>query len=563
MVRLLSQRTFSFDEKETGMTTPATAPKKSVTDRLLTGIESVGNKLPEPFTLFTLLFLVTAILSSIMAWQNIIIEVPGAEEPVAIKGFFSAEGLTWFTTTIGANYIGFPPLLTVITILLAIGIAEKSGFLAASIRYTIGGAPRWILPYAVGFIGVVGSIMADTAFLVVPPLAALAFKAAGRHPLAGLMGGFAAAGAGYSTNVIPTSLDALFAGITNAVLPTVPALVDSVAEVSPISNYYYNVVSAIVLSLVAGFVIDKFLEPRIVKDRVSWEEIQDGETEDLNPTTRAQRVIVNEQVPPTTPNMVVEARLSKVEKKALGWAGISIFLTAVVVLVAVLIPESPWRNEDGGFLPKSPLLASIVFIIFLFFSISGYVYGRVSGSIRGYKDVPTLMGEALKDMTGFLVLAFVLGQFVALFNWSGIGSWIAVTGAEGLENLGMTGFPVIILFIILCSFLNLFITSGSGMWTIMAAVFVPMFGLLGFEPAFIQGAFRVGDSATQIVTPMNPYLFLVLAMVKKYEPQAGLGTMIARLLPFVFTFWLAWLAVLFVFYTFDLPMGPGAGILID
>ncbi|WP_237201808.1 AbgT family transporter [Rothia nasimurium] len=542
------------------------APKTSFIDRTLNGIERIGNKLPEPFTLFTLLFLVTALASSVMAWNNVIIEVPGADEPLAIKGFFTPEGITWFTTTIGENYIGFPPLLTVVTILLAIGIAEKSGFLAAAIRFSIGGAPRWVLPYAVGFIGVVGSIMADSVFLVIPPLAALAFKAAGRHPLAGLLGGFAAAGAGYSTNVLPTSLDALFAGITNSVIPSVPALAETAAEVSPISNYYFNIISAIILALVAGFVIDRVLEPRIIRDKISTEEIGDDEQSDEpNPSTRVQRTITQEQLPPTQPNKVVDSStgtLSNREKKALAWGTIAFFLVGVAVLIACLIPDSPWRNEEGGFLPKSPLLSSIVFIIFLFFSVSGYVYGRIAGTVRGFKDVPTLMGEALKDMVGFLVLAFVLGQFIALFNWSGLGSWIAVSGATVLENAGLTGFPVIIMFIILCSVLNLFIISGSGMWTLMAAVFVPMFGILGFEPAFIQGAFRVGDSATQIVTPMNPYLFLVLAMVRKYEPKAGLGTMMARLLPFVFTFWLAWLAVLFIFYTFNLPMGPGAGIMI-
>ena len=545
--------------------------KKPALEKVLGGIERVGNKLPEPFTLFTLLFLVTAIVSTVMAWNHVILEVPGAKEPVAIKGFFSAEGLTWFTTTIGENYIGFPPLLTVITILLAIGIAEKTGFLSAAIRFSIGSAPRWVLPYAVGFIGVASSIMADTAFLVLPPLAAMAFKAAGRHPLAGLLGGFAASGAGYSTNFIPTSLDALFAGITNAVIPSVPALAENAHEVSAMSNYYFNVASAAILGIVAGLVIDKILEPALVRDKISTveipEETEDTKSDDFTPSTRAQRLVVQEQAPPTSATSIVAETaeshaLNTRERKALLWGTIAFILVGIAILAAVLPPSSPWRNEAGTFLPKSPLLSSIVFIIFIFFSISGYVYGRVIGTVRGFKDVPGLMGEALKDMIGFLVLAFVLGQFIALFNWSGLGSWIAVSGANLLQSLGWSGFPVIFVFIVLCSILNLFITSGSGMWTLMAAVFVPMFGILGFEPAFIQGAFRVGDSATQIVTPMNPYLFLVLGMVRKYDPQAGLGTMMARLLPFVITFWVAWLAVLFLFYIFAIPLGPGAGIML-
>lgn len=540
----------------------ATATKRSnVGDRLLTGIERVGNKLPEPFALFTILFLITAVVSTAMAWGNVVVHVPGKDEPLAIKGLFTGEGLAWFTTTLGENYIGFPPLVTVATILLAIGIAEKSGFLAAAIRFTIGGAPRWLLPYTVGFVGVVGSIMADSAFVVIPPLAALAFKAAGRHPVAGLLGGFASAGAGYSTNIFPTSLDALFAGITNAVIPTVPALANHATEANPLSNYYFNIVAAVVLSFVAGFVIDKVVEPRVMRAGVSKDEVN-PETGQLMTDTRAMRIVGDEQTVAESREPQVEAGLSPREKKALLWACVTFVLIGVALTVFTLLPSSPWRNEDGNFLPKSPLLASIVFIIFLFFSVSGYVYGRIAGTVRGFKDVPVMMGAALKDMTSFLVLAFILGQFIALFNWSGIGSWIAVTGASGLENAGVTGFPVIIGFIILCSILNLFIISGSSMWTLMAAVFVPMFGILGFEPAFIQAAFRVGDSATQVMTPLNPYMVVLLAMLRKYEPSAGLGTVMARMIPFVVPFWVVWVLILMVFYFLGLPLGPGVGIMI-
>lgn len=539
----------------------ATATKRSLGDRFLTGIERVGNKLPEPFALFTVLFLITAVVSTAMAWAGVVVQVPGKEEPVAIQGLFTGDGVAWFTTTLGENYIGFPPLVTVATILLAIGIAEKSGFLAAAIRFTIGSAPRWMLPYTVGFVGVVGSIMADSAFVVIPPLAALAFKAAGRHPVAGLLGGFAAAGAGYSTNIFPTSLDALFAGITNAVIPTVPALAETATEVNPLSNYYFNIVSALVLSLVAGWVIDKIVEPRVERAGVSRDEVS-PETQQLMTDTRAIRIVGDEQTVAESQEPDVEAALSPREKKALLWGGVTFVLIGVVLAVFALVPNSPWRNEDGGFLPKSPLLSSIVFIIFAFFSVSGYVYGRVAGTVRGYKDVPVMMGAALKDMTSFLVLAFVLGQFIALFNWSGIGSWIAVSGATALENAGVTGFPVIIGFILLCSLLNLFIISGSSMWTLMAAVFVPMFGILGFEPAFIQAAFRVGDSATQVMTPLNPYMVVLLTMLRKYEPSAGLGTVMARMIPFVVPFWVVWVIILVVFYVFGLPLGPGVGIMI-
>ncbi|MDO5727619.1 MAG: AbgT family transporter, partial [Bowdeniella nasicola] len=221
--------------------TPGSGTNTKFFDRFLNTVERVGNKLPEPFTLFLGLFLLTGIISTILAWQGATVQVPGAEEATEIHGLFTGEGLTWLTTTMGSNYIGFPPLVTVLPILLAVGVAEKTGFLAVAVRSVFGSAPRWLLPYVVGFVGVIGSIMADSAFVVIPPLAALVFKAVGRHPVAGLIGGFAAAGAGYSTSIVPTSLDALFAGITMSVMEALPGY--EFSEVNPVSNYYFNIAS--------------------------------------------------------------------------------------------------------------------------------------------------------------------------------------------------------------------------------------------------------------------------------------------------------------------------------
>lgn len=522
------------------MSSTAAAPP-GLTDRFLTGVERVGNKLPDPFMLFLILFAITAVVTSAMALGNVTVEVPGAEEATVIRGLFTAEGMTWLTENIGANYLGFPPLATVLPILLAVGVAEKSGLLSALIRRVFGSAPRWTLPYAVGFVGVVGSVMSDSAFVIIPPLAALVFKAAGRHPVAGLLGGFAAVGAGYSTNVVVTSLDALFAGITTAVTENLP---NAGAPVTPLSNYYFNIASSLALIVIAGFIIDKILEPRLGRQNVPVDEIiEDGEH--------------------ASSPVVLTTELTPLEARGLKRSVIVGVVVALVILVAVIVPGSPWRNDAGGFLPRSPLLSSIVFIVFLLFTIPGLVYGKIVGTITTGRDVPRVMGEAIKDMAGFLVLAFILGQFIALFNWSGIGSWIAVAGASGLEAIGLTGYPAVLAFILLASVLNLFIVSGSSMWTLMASVFVPLFAVLGYEPTFIQGAFRVGDSATQVITPLNPYMIVLLTMLRKYEPQAGLGTLMARMLPFVVPFWLAWVAILTVFFYLDLPLGPGNGIFIQ
>lgn len=512
-------------------------------DKFLNGVETLGNKLPTPFTLFLILFLITALASSIMAWMNVSVIVPGSDEELFVKGLFTGEGLTWLTTNLGANYIGFPPLLTVLPILLAVGVAERSGMLAALIRKLFGSAKKIVLPYAVGVIGVTASIMADAAFVVVPPLAAMVFKAAGRHPVAGLLGSFAAVGAGYSTAIVPTSLDALFARITNAVMETLPGI--ATTEVNPVSNYYFNIASSIVLGLLCGFLIDKVLEPRMWRQKIATEY-----AESIEPTSAAD-------------DEEISATLTAQENRALTISMWTTLATAIIVLVVVLIPGSPWRNEDGGFLPTSPLLSSVVFIVFLFFMVMGLAYGMVVGTIKNMDDVVNMMGEAIKDMIGFLVLAFILGQFVALFNWTGIGTWTAVQGAAGLEAIGLTGFPAIIAFIILASCLNLLIISGSAMWTLMAAVFVPMFALLGYEPSFIQAAFRVGDSATQVITPLNPYMIVILGLLRRYEPDAGLGTLMSRLIPFVIPFWLAWATLLAIWFYADLPLGPGSAIFLE
>ncbi|TGD11249.1 AbgT family transporter [Brevibacterium sp. S111] len=541
-----------------------TQGKVGIGQRLLDWVENVGNKLPEPFTLFLGLFIITGLVSTAMAMAGVSVTIPGDDETIAIKGLFTGEGLSWLTTTMGENYLGFPPLATVLPILLAVGVAEKSGMLAAAVRIAFGRSPRWLLPYAVGFVGVTGSIMSDSAFIIIPPLAALVFKAAGRHPMAGLIGGFAATGAGYSTSIVPTSLDALFAGITTSVMDTLPNT--DFTAVNPVSNYYFNIASSIVLAIVAGFIIDRLIEPNMIRRGVPREYANAG-AQGLAKEYRADNPYGESGSAggggAEDEDSEIRAELEPQEKRGLIWAVLAALLLTALILFSVLIPNSPWRNEDGGFLPESPLLSSIVFIVFAYFMLMGVVYGFAVRTVRSMNDLVRMMSQSIIDMMSFLILAFILGQFIALFNWTGIGSWIAVAGASGLEAIGLTGFAAVIGFMLLASVLNLFIISGSSMWTLMAAVFVPLFTLLGYEPAFIQAGFRVGDSATQVITPLNPYMIVLLGLVRRYEPSAGLGTVISRMFPFVIPFWLAWAALLAIWYFFDLPLGPGNGIFLN
>lgn len=517
--------------------------RASATDKVLAGIEKVGNALPEPFTLFLLLFLITGIISTAMAWAGAEVQVPGSDDIRQIKGLFTKEGLAWFTVNIGENYVGFPPLAYVLPIILAVGIAERSGMLSALIRSLFGSANTVVLPYAVGIIGVSASLIADPAFIVIPPLAAMVFQAAGRHPVAGLLGGFASVGAGYATSLLPGSLDALFAGITNSVMESLPGIETN--EVTVVSNYWFNLASASILGFLAGFIIDKILEPRLRKLGVpdAMVEGDDGMSRDRDG---------NE----------ISAELAPNERRGLRATLWATLVLTIITVVAVLVPNSPWRNEDGGFLPDSPLMESSVFLVVMYFVVMGLAYGAAAGTVKSVTDMTDMMGEAMKDMIDFLILAFILGQFIALFNWSGIGTFTAVKGAQVLESAGISGFGAIVAFVVLASCLNLLIISGSALWTLMASVFVPMFALLGFDPAFVQAAYRVGDSATQIITPLNPYIIVVLSQLRRYEPKAGVGTLMSRLIVFTVPFWLFWLALLFVWYQFDLPLGPGSSIFL-
>jgi aminobenzoyl-glutamate transport protein len=531
----------------TSTATATAAPTRL--DRVLNGIERAGNKLPEPFILFVYLTLAVAVVSTAMAAAGVSVTVPGEDEPTAVRGAFTGEGVRFLFTGLAENFIGFPPLQTVVTIMLGVGLAERTGMLAALIRLAFRGAPRWLLPYALGFVGVSGSVMADSAFIVIPPLAAIVFAAAGRHPVAGLIGGFAAAGAGYSTSLLVTSLDALFAGITTSVAETLP---DAGTPVTPVSNYLFNAVSAVALSLLAGFIIDRVVEPGLVRAGFPDREVDRDGTDADGPAAGARAEAHTE----------VRAELTDAERRGLRWAGLAFAVLLAAVLVLVLVPGSPLRNETGGYLPESPLLDSVTTLVFLAFFVPALFHGIGAGVIGRSADVPRLMGRALADLAGFIVLAFILGQFIALFGWTNLGAWMAVTGAQFLQGIGLTGYPAILGFVVLASALNLFIVSGSSLWTLMASVFVPLFLLLGYEPGFIQAAFRVGDSATQVMTPLNPYMIVLLTFVRRYQPSAGLGTVIAKMVPFVVPFWIAWALILTVFFVFDLPLGPGQGIFL-
>jgi aminobenzoyl-glutamate transport protein len=509
------------------MTETATRPV-TVVDRALSGIERLGNRLPNPVVLFLGLFGLLGVVSTVLALAGATVTVPGADESLAVKALFSGEGVAWFLQNMVKNFAEFPPIAAVLVMIMAVGLAEKTGLLEALMRGTLARAPRWLLPYAVAIVACQAHMMSDVASIVLPPLAAIVFKSAGRHPVAGLIGGFACVGAGYAAGFTIGSLDALYIGITQksaAILPQAEGVALHI-----LVNWYFTGASSLVLGLLGGFLISRVLEPRLGPYS------PDGEP--------AESLV-----------------LEPAQRRGVLRAAIVVAAYAAVVLVAWLLPGSPLRGEGGSLVP-SPVLSGVVPLLFVAFVLGGITYGVTIRSLTSSDDAVTIMADSVKNMASYVVMMFVAAQVIAVFNWSNVGIMLAVRAAALLESLGLTGFAALVMLILLATVLNLFIVSGSALWSLLGPVFVPAFMLLGLHPAVSQAAFRIGDSATGIITPMNPYLFLVLAMLRTYEPEAKLGTLMSRLAIFVPPFLVVWTVILGVFYALGLPLGPGAGIVM-
>ncbi|GAA0316558.1 p-aminobenzoyl-glutamate transporter [Bacillus carboniphilus] len=491
--------------------------------RFLNGIERAGNKLPDPFFIFVYLAAFVILLSWLISSLGVSVVHPGTGEELPVRSLVSGEGLNYILSSMLTNFTGFAPLGLVLTMMLGIGLAEKVGLLESAIKKSILNAPKSLITYAVIFIGILGNLASDAAFVLIPPLAAMVFYTVGRHPLAGLAAGFAGVGAGFTANIFIAGTDALLAGISTEAAKAV----DPNIIVTPVDNWYFMIVSVVILSIVGALITEKIIEPRLgtYKGKV------DKALEESSP----------------------------LEGRALRNSAIAGLVYLGLVALVLFWPNSPLRNEDGGIVP-SPFLSNIVPIILFFFITVAVAYGVTVKKITGTKDIPKYMAEAMKDMSGYIVLIFAAAQFIAYFNWSNLGTWVAVNGAEFLTSIDLTGLPVVIGFSMLTALLNLLIFSGSAQWALEAPVFIPMMMLLDYHPAFIQAAYRIADSSTNIITPLNPYILIVLAFMREYDKKAGLGTLISLMLPYTIIFYTIWLVLLVAFALLGIPFGPGIGV---
>ncbi|WP_271401817.1 AbgT family transporter [Salinicoccus roseus] len=496
--------------------------KKGFFTKALDVIERVGNKLPDPFVLFIGLAFFMILLSFVFSLFGATVAHPGTGEELQIRNLLSGEGLQFILTSMLENFTGFAPLGLVLAMMLGIGLAEKVGLLDYAIRKTILKSPPFLLTYTVVFTGILGNLASDAAVVLVPPLGALVFYKVGRHPLAGLAAGFAGAGAGFTANLFIAGTDALLAGISTEAV----AIIDDTITVTPVDNWYFNIVSVFLLTFVGGLLTSKFVEPRL--GEYKGEAVEEENTEEL----------------PNAKKGFITALITGV----LYWA---------IIVVVIMLPNSPLRGEGGTLIP-SPFIDGIVPLILIFFVLIGLAFGMVTGKIKSGKDVSRYMTESISDMAGYIVLVFAIAQFIAYFNWSNLGTWVAVNGAEFLQEVEFTGFGLIIGYIIFTSLMNFLITSGSAKWAIEAPIFIPMFLQLGYDPAFTQVAYRIADSSVNIITPLFPYMVIILAFMQRYDKNASIGTYISLMLPYSIAFLVAWIILLAVFYFTGLPYGPGA-----
>ncbi|MEM7494195.1 MAG: AbgT family transporter [Pseudomonadota bacterium] len=531
--------------------------KRNAFTRFLDGVEWLGNLLPHPVTLFAYLALGIVLLSGLFGWMGLAVEDPrpaGAAN-VAEDGMIRAisllngDGLRRIFENLVTNFTGFAPLGVVLVAMIGVGVAEKSGLLSAAVRSMVLGAPKHLVTVAIVFAGIVSNTASEVGYVVLIPLAGAIFYALDRHPLAGMAAAFAGVSGGYSANLLIGTIDPLLAGITQEAAQ----LIDPAYEVAPTVNWYFMVASTFLITIIGSLVTIFIVEPQL------------GEYD----SSRADESILDK-------SMMDE--VSQTEKRGLAWAGIAL-LGVLAVMAFTLLPRTgltiPWTSATvgGEFIPgwgvlrdpvtqdpmKSPFFKGFVVWILIFFMVTGYTYGRVAGTMKGDRDVIDAMSAALSSLGLYIVLVFFAAQFVAFFGWTNLGAIFAVSGAEFIQETGLSGPFVFIMFILMCALINLSLGSASAQWAVTAPIFVPMLMLVGYSPEVIQAAYRIGDSSTNIITPMMSYFGLIFAWALRYDKKLGVGGLIAMMLPYTMFFLVFW-SGFFVLWTFglDLPVGPGA-----
>lgn len=505
-------------------TAAAVAYSDDTRGSFLKWLERAGNKLPNPAILFLIFFMVLALCSYVLQLAGITAINLKTNEIIHIRSLISAEGLDWLLTNLIKNYINFPPLGMIIVLTFGLGVASETGLLQTLIHHSMHNIPRKYVTLAVVFISLMSHIASDAAIVIMPPLAAMLFYSMGRHPLVGFACSLAAIYSGFTANILIVTTDVLLSGITTQAIRTI----DATMTVTPIDNWYFMSFAVFYLTAVTTFITEKFVEPRLgVYDPAHAQE--------------------NLTIPDVSPE----------EKKALRHTLIAAVLYLAVVFLMAFPDNGLLRNPQTHSLLGSPLLRGVIPLLCGFLLTVGLTYGVSIRKIQNADDMIRCMTNAVKGLSGFLVMAFFIAQFIAAFAWTNMSTMIAMKGALFLKDVGMTGLPALICFMLFGQLLGLFTSSGSAVWALLSTVFVPMFMLLGYHPAFIQAAFRAGDGALNTVALVNPFLPLFLEIIRRYKKDSGIGTYLSLMMPYAMAFLVMWYALFIFWYLTGWPVGPG------
>ena len=503
--------------------------KVSLYNRCLNGIERVGNGLPHPVTLFAIFALAIVVISAVCAafgvsaTGNLVSGGELKETTVTAVSLLTKEGLAYMFTSAVNNFTTYAPLGMVLVAMLGVGVAEQSGMINSLLKNVVRVTPKKLLTPMIVFLGVMSNVASDAGYVILIPLGAMMFRACGRHPIAGLAAAFAGVSGGFSANLVVGTLDPLLAGITQ----TAVSIIDPGYQVQVMGNYFFMCASTLLITILGTIITEKVVEPRL---GTYSGELEGEEDESLITVTSA-------------------------EKKGLRNAGIGALIFIAIIVAACIPADSFFRNADGQLLGKTPLIDSIVVLIALLFFIPGTVYGMSVGTFKDNKDVANSMSKAMASMGSFLALAFVSAQFINYFSYTKLGTIIALAGASFLESINISLIPLMVIFVLFSAFMNLFMGSASAKWNILAPVFVPMFMLLGYSPELCQLAYRIGDSCTNIITPMMTYYAVIIIFAQRYDKKAGIGTITATMLPYSVCFLICWTLFMIIWLTLGLPIG--------
>lgn len=512
----------------------STLSPSRLTQRFLNLVEWAGNKLPDPAFLFVLALVITWACSRFLAPLEFAELDPRSGKPIQVIDQTSGRALVDFLANLVKTFVEFPPLGVVLVALLGVGVAEHTGFIQTSLKAMLRLTPTWLLTPMLLLVAIMSHSAGDTGYVLIIPLGAVMFAAAGRHPLLGLTTAFAGVSGGFSANFLPSSLDPLLQGFTEKAAQ----IYDPAAQVNPLCNLWFMTASCLVIVGVGWYVTDRIIEPRLRRMPV------DTVTDDVSGMNR----------------------LESKELRALS-AALLVLLAGAALLVYVAIPsDSPFRppSTDPAVVGKltdrdAPLMKSIVPLIFVLFLIPGVVYGYVAGTVRGHRDIVQGMTKSMGTISYYLVMAFFAAQFTAAFANSNVGVLVAVKGAAWLAAMKLPGQATIIGIILLTTVVNLLIGSASAKWALLSPIFVPMLMTLGLSPELTQAAYRIGDSGTNIVTPLMPYFPLVVVYAQRYVKNTGVGTLISLMLPYSIAFLFAWTVLLMGYWSLGLPLGLNAG----